>query len=196
MKKILFFALLSSPLLSLAQDRLPRQLTVKKGFYNHTELGTLLGRVAYPFDRSVVYSRSSFTANTFNGYRFSRGLIVGATVGVDWYARNAIIPVSVGLRGDMSRGRVSPHYALDVGYGLARLTRRPEIVGADVNLSGGLHVNPALGVRIATGNDTALILSIGYKYQYADVLTQFNAGNTIRNVYNYNRLALKVGMSF
>lgn len=195
MKTILaFFALLSSPLLQ-AQDRLPQQLAIRKGFYNHTELGTLLGRVAIP-NNGAAYTRSSFTASTFNGYRFTRALIAGATVGVDWYARNAVVPVSLGLRGDMGKGRVSPCFALDVGYGLSWLMRPGEVTGAEVDVSGGLHLNPALGVRIATGNDTALILSLGYKHQRVSSKTQYDGGSTVVDEFNYNRLALKVGMSF
>jgi len=165
---------------------------VRKGYVNHTELGTLLGAVKAPFQSNEVYTRSSFTASSFNGYRFRRGLAVGATVGVDWYARNAVVPLSLGLRGDVARSRVSPFYALDAGYAVASLAK-----GEGVNFDGGLHLNPAIGLRFALNGGAALTWSIGYKYQRArTVFENANGFSRTENVYNYNRLALKVGMSF
>ena len=165
---------------------------VRKGYVNHTELGTLLGAVAAPFQPDVTYTRSSFTASSFNGYRFRRGLAVGATVGVDWYARNAVVPLSLGLRGDLARGRVSPFYAFDAGYAVVSLAK-----GKDVDFDGGLHLNPALGLRFALNSGAALTWSIGYKYLRARTVFENASGpNRIENRYDYNRLALKVGMSF
>lgn len=164
----------------------------RKGYVNHTELGTLLGAVRVPFQPNDTYTRSSFTANSFNGYRFSGGLSVGATVGVDWYARNAVVPLSLGLRGDMARSRVSPFYALDAGYAVVSLAK-----GNDVDFDGGLHLNPALGLRFALNDGAALTWSVGYKYLRArTVFENATALSRTENVYNYNRLALKVGMSF
>lgn len=168
-----------------------RGVPVRKGYVNHTELGTLLGAVKVPFQTNEVYTRSSFTASSFNGYRFARGLAVGATVGVDWYARNAVVPLSLGLRGDMARSRVSPFYALDAGYAVASLAK-----GDDVDFDGGLHLNPALGLRFALNGGAALTWSIGYKYQRVTKFTESTGTLSIVNQYSYNRLALKVGMSF
>ncbi|MBC7891806.1 MAG: hypothetical protein H7Y12_06305, partial [Sphingobacteriaceae bacterium] len=95
-----------------------------------------------------------------------------------------------GLRGDLGKGRVSPFYALDAGYGL--WLNRP----ADVNAKGGLHLNPALGFRIATGNGTALSWSIGYKFQRASTLLEGTNEYSVRQDYRYNRLVLKMGISF
>lgn len=167
-------------------------MPVRRGYVNHTELGTLLGSVAVPFQPNDVYTRSSFTASSFNGYRFARGLAVGATVGVDWYARNAVVPLSLGLRGDMARSRISPFYAFDAGYAVASLAK-----GNDVDFDGGLHLNPALGLRFGLNSGAALTWSIGYKYQQARTILENPTGfSRTENGYKYNRLALKVGMSF
>lgn len=163
----------------------------RRGFLNHTEIGTLLGGVVAPNQPGVVYSRSSFTASSFNGYRFARWLAVGATVGVDWFARNAMLPVSLGLRGDLGKRRVSPFYAFDAGYGLTWLAQRD---GA--KLTGGLHLNPALGLRIALNGGGALTWSLGYKHQRVRSLVEGPNDYSVRQDYRYNRLALKVGMTF
>lgn len=184
------FDICAQPMPSSGEQR--RGVPVRKGYVNHTELGTLLGAVNVPFQSNEVYTRSSFTASSFNGYRFARGLAVGATVGVDWYARNAVVPLSLGLRGDLARSRASPFYALDAGYAVASLAK-----GDDVDFDGGLHLNPALGLRFTLNGGAALTWSIGYKYQRArTILENPNGFSRTENVYNYNRLALKVGMSF
>ncbi|MDH6058395.1 hypothetical protein, partial [Umezakia ovalisporum] len=69
--------------------------------------------------------------------------------------------------------------------------------GKDVDFAGGLHLNPALGLRFALNGGAALTWSIGYKYQRARTFFEnANGFSRTENVYNYNRLALKVGMSF
>lgn len=197
MKYLLFCLLLTGRTFDICAQPPPaptkqrQAVPVRKGYANHTELGTLLGAVAAPFQPNDVYSQSSFTASSFNGYRFSRLLAVGATVGVDWYARNAVVPLSLGVRGDVARSRVSPFYAFDAGYAVVSLAK-----GKDADFNGALHLNPALGLRFALNGGAALTWSIGYKYQRASTVVE-NAGvNRIENTYRYNRLALKVGMSF
>ncbi len=190
MKNFLLFLLLTGRAFDgFGQTPAPRSLPFHKGFFNQTEVGVLLGTVSLPYGGGNV-SRASFTASSFNGYRFGRGLALGATVGVDWYASQAMLPLSMGLRGDLGKGAVSPFYALDAGYGL--WLNRP----ADVNAKGGLHLNPALGLRIATGNGTALSWSIGYKFQRASTLMEGANEYSVRQDYRYNRLVLKMGISF
>ncbi len=170
----------------------PAPVPFRKGFLNHTEIGTLLGGVAAPNQPGVVFNRSSFTASSFNGYRFARGLAVGVTVGVDWFARNAMLPVSLGLRGELGRRRVSPFYAFDAGYGLTWLAR-----SEGAKMEGGLHLNPALGLRFALNGGAALTWSLGYKHQRVSSLVEGPAVDySVRQDYRYNRLALKVGMTF
>ncbi|MDQ1087069.1 MULTISPECIES: hypothetical protein [unclassified Siphonobacter] len=167
------------------------QVNQKKGYTNTSEMGVLLGQVG-PNNSSPV-SKTSFTASSFNGYRLMHWLAAGITVGLDSYKGNLMVPISLGLRGDILKNKtVTPFYALDIGKGMTWLARDPSL---DFK-RGGLHLNPAIGLRFATNSGTAITWSVGYKRQILESGRYFGEDQGTYYDYAYNRISIKMGMSF
>ena len=195
MKTLIFVMLAScSVVASLAQDTTRiKPLGQHRGYYHQSEIGLGMGR-------SRVYSGNSghLTALTFNGYRFNQRLIVGATIGVDWYAGELVTVVAGGLRGSLLKHRkVSPCYAFDLGYGGTWFTHEQ----TNETLRGGLMANPMIGIKTYLGGGTALIISAGYKYQRTTSTTvndEVTGWGTLysRTEKNYNRFVMRLGLNF
>ncbi len=167
------------------------QVNQQRGYTNDTQMGVLLGQVSP--NNSSPMSKTSFTASTFNGYRLTHALAAGLTVGLDSYKGNLILPISLGFRGDwLKNKKVTPYYSLDVGKGMTWLAK-------DTNLDykkSGLHLNPALGLRFATHNGTAITWSVGYKRQILSSGQEFNEQEGVYYDYAYNRISIRMGISF
>jgi hypothetical protein len=170
-------------------------------FVNYTEVGGLFGRVAYPdffgSPNQVVENKLSLTMQTFNGVRLRPRLAVGGIVGVDWYASALLMPVGAGVRYDLTRPNqknVQVFASADVGYGLTWLSKSSS--GFELT-KGGLMLNPGIGLRFGKPDRGAFVLSVGYKRQSVES-TKPLQWNDIRREESrvYNRLAVRLGMSF
>jgi hypothetical protein len=176
------YALLLSLLLLMclwakAQDS-PTAVPAKK-YMGMIEIGYLLQQNQ---NNQPNTSDASPTLVIFNGYRFHRMLSVGPTIGLDFYNAVLIAPVAL----------VSPNYSLDAGYGTTFLHDNPDQSKA----SGGWMVNPALGLRVNTGNETAFTFHLGYKLQHARTQTTLWNGSLINNEYSFKRLSVRMGFLF
>jgi sRNA-binding regulator protein Hfq len=163
----------------------------EKGYVNMTELGVLTGQSVGPNQFSSVNYHTAPTSQTFNGYQFWPMLQVGLTTGIDWYQNFALVPVAAGLRGDLSRTRITPFYFMDLGYGFRWLNNNTE----NSWVKGGLMWNPGLGLKVRGNKNTAWIISVGYKSQRAESFMNFGWQQTEQKVH-YSRLSLRTGISF
>lgn len=171
-----------------AQDAAP---AADKRYMGQVEIGYLYGKVHYDNQNSDL-SAASPTVQVFNGYRLSRGFVVGATVGFDFYDNILVTPLALGIRGEVLDARVSPTYSLDAGYGATFLSDE----GEEQKLKGGWLFNPAIGLRVRTGDSgSAFAFNIGYKTQR---ITSENNwwNNHIEQKINYKRLSLRMGFIF
>lgn len=167
------------------------QTPARKGFTSQMEMGVLLGQVSAQNEAPI--SKTSFTASLFNGYRFFPALAVGVTIGADWYRTKTVVPLSVGIRGDFLKNqKVTPYYAVDVGKGMTWFMKDKTLTGQ----TAGIHINPALGIRIAMGGRSSMTWSVGYKYQTLSGRRDMSFGEYTATEYNYNRVSLRMGMSF
>lgn len=191
MKVPFLFTLLLLGTPALAQTDSVGTRIYRRGYHNVTEAGLLLGHVNVGGTR--LANRANFTLSSFNGYRLGRALAAGLTVGADWYTTRILIPISVGLRGDLTRGkRTALTYALDAGRGMTWAMSREGFS----DLYGGLHLNPMLGIRFRGRSGTDFVWSFGYKHQYvrSEVATDFGAKTVTEN--RYNRFVVRAGVSF
>ncbi len=167
------------------------QVNQQRGYANDSQMGVLLGQVSV--NNNSPMSKTSFTASSFNGYRFTPALATGLTVGLDSYRGNLILPISLGLRGDFLKNKkVTPYYALDLGKGMTWLARDNSLD----DKKGGLHLNPALGLRFATGSGAAITWSVGYKRQILSSGLALNEQEGVYYDYTYNRISIRMGISF
>jgi hypothetical protein len=188
---ILGTALLLAGTLAQAQEGPVGTRLYRRGYHNITEAGLLLGHVNVGGNR--LTSRTAVTLSSFNGYRLRQALAVGLTVGADWYATRILLPVSLGLRGDLTRGkRTALTYSLDAGKGLTWAMSRDGFS----DLRGGLHLNPMLGIRLRSRNGTDFVWSAGYKHQYVQTELATGFGEKVVHDYRYNRFVFRAGMSF
>jgi len=160
----------------------------------------------YDFKEKGWYHNTSVFINfSFNsgagihhamGYRFNRLLGVGIGSGIETHDFNSvrnIIPIYAEARGFLLPLRITPYYALKIGYGIAlkdetRFTTRA---------NGGFHFSPEVGVRFGAG-DVSYYLGIEYKLQKASFVSEnfFGGGGTFTDNISYRRFELRTGLLF
>ena len=179
-----------------ATNVLAQKTKFKKSFINHTELGGLSGRVKYNYGGmdSQVDTKISLTAQTFNGLRINEYLVAGITVGMDWYKTALISPIAAGARYDLTRQGPARLFAtLDAGYGATWLHQDSD----GSNTKGGLMLNPGIGLKYGKPGNSAFTISLSYKRQDVKVSKPLLWEQTYRLEERvYNRMALRIGMTF
>ncbi|MGB4850270.1 MAG: hypothetical protein WBP41_20260 [Saprospiraceae bacterium] len=130
------------------------------------------------------------------GYRFNRLLGVGLGTGIeshDFSSIRNIIPIYAEARGFLIPQRISPYYALKIGYGIALKDGSRGITKA----VGGFHFSPEFGVRFG-GGDVSYYLGIEYKIQNATFTTDgFDfSGLKFTDKISYRRVELRTGLLF
>lgn len=188
---LLFFLVTGSQV--IAQEK-----TFKKVYVNHTEFGGLFGRIKYGgtsnWDSEVVENKLSLTMQMFNGVQLSNRLSAGATVAVDWYKTALINPIAAGARYDLVVDKSARLYAtVDAGYGFAWL--HDDLTGYETK--GGLMLNPGFGMKYGKPGKAAFTIALTYKRQEVNVSKPAFSDQTERFEERvYNRMALRLGMSF
>jgi hypothetical protein len=156
----------------------------EKGFSHYTEMGAL----AANNNSDINVNTSAFSFQTVNGYKFNQWLFTGLGLGVDLYATETFIPLFGSIRGDFSKNRsVIPYYFVDGGYGVNITGNADE----SIENSGGLLLASGIGIKVQFQNNTAFLLSAGFRIQNS---SQSVGDMKITN--SYERLALRAGFSF
>src|SRR4030095_13706898 len=125
------------------------------------------------------------------GYRFSRLLGVGIGTGIEThdfnYVRN-IIPVYAEARGFFFPKKLTPYYAVKIGYGFALKDQYSGVTEA----RGGFHFSPELGFRFG-GGDVSYYAGIEYKIQNATYTNDGSdfGGSTFTEEVSYRRLEFR-----
>jgi hypothetical protein len=179
-------------------------------FVNYTEVGGLFGRVVYNVPiwvwngttnvqsiDEIVENKLNLTIQTFNGIWVRPRLAVGGVVGVDWYSAALLMPVGAGVRYDLTRPsqkNVHLFASADVGYGLTWLNKAT--TGYELT-SGGLMLNPGIGMRLGKPGKGAFLLTFSYKRQAVESNKPLQWNDIRRDESRvYNRLAVRLGVSF
>lgn len=163
-----------------------------KGYSGMVEIGYLYGKTKET-DYGLITNPSVATPSVqfFNGYRFHKLLTLGGTLGLDFYDNILVTPVALGIRGEILSSRIRPIYSLDTGYGLTFLSEED----SELETQGGWAFNPALGLRVNTGNKSAFTFTVGYKSQR--ITTESLSWNSRREQkIHYKRLTLRMGFMF
>jgi hypothetical protein len=159
-----------------------------KRYMGSVELGFLSGNNR---QHDIDHYVAAPTVKFFNGYRLHRLLAVGASTGFDLYDNLLIIPLALGLRGEVLNTRISPMYSIDAGYGGSFLSDE----NGSMKRRGGWMFNPSLGFRVRTGNSTAYTFAAGYKTQKAEIKNAWGSTLTEQNI-TFKRLSLQMGFMF
>jgi hypothetical protein len=161
----------------------------------------------YAFRETGWYHNSSgfFNISTLGGvglhhamgYRFSRLFGVGLGTGIetnDFSAYRKMIPVYAEVRGFLLPKKISPYYAVKLGYAFGL---RDEINGT-LGAKGGLLFSPELGVRFGAG-DVNYYLGVEYKLQNATFIWNgwdWTGGTRVEDKISYRRFELRTGLLF
>jgi len=180
---------------------------VKENYVNFTDFGGLFGKsyqitpnvIQNPSYSYPVKASSNFTIQTFNGLKVYKNLAVGATVGVDWFSSYQLVPISLGIRntfGDTKNKKVKTFAGIDAGYGFMWLNDK---TSPSHEINGGLAISPMVGLLIPTGGNANFTLSVGYKHNRFN--SKIDSGTLeypylVENQYNFNRMAVRLGVSF
>lgn len=206
MKSIFTFLFCFILSVSYSQEKVSFGKNLKNRFVNYTEFGVLFGR-GYQLTPNTNYSYYSYPVNattnisfqTFNGVKVYKNMAAGLTVGLDWFGNQQLIPISLGIRnsfGDNSNKKVKTFAGIDAGYGFTWLS------AGDTEFqktSGGLALNPMVGLLIPTGGQANFILSIGYKHNAFQTETNSGVGDYAyynRIDYRLNKMSVKFGVNF
>ncbi len=166
----------------------------KKGFFNETELGMLLGKSS---DDSKT---TDFSVSTVNGYQVNRHFRIGAGVGIDHYGQynHTFLPVFGRVSGDVVKFWVTPVYFVDAGYGF--LFEKDEYTnGAEERSSdGGLMLQGGVGLKFYTPTKVSFTLAFGYKVQMSEREYVYNyySDYVYKEERIYRRHTLRLGINF
>ncbi|MDQ3016162.1 MAG: hypothetical protein M3R25_05510 [Bacteroidota bacterium] len=131
------------------------------------------------------------------GYRFNRLLGVGVGTGVETHDFDFVrrfIPVYVEARGFLLPKKISPYYALKIGWGFAL----KDDVSGTVAAKGGFHFSPEVGVRFGAG-EVSYYLGLEYKLQNGSFTWNgwdFSGGTLVTDHISYRRIELRTGLLF
>lgn len=169
--------------------------TVKKGYYNLTSVGLLLGQAQDGF-----VPVPSLT--TVNGWRFSNSLYTGIGLGFEYYDWS-VLPIFIDVRYIHGSGQVVPFGSFKIGYGFP--IEKPsdsqnDYYDSKTKYFGGVQLNPEVGIQLKVGT-TALLVSLGYHFQqlsYNETTYNWWNSNPVEKKVNtdYNRVSLRIGFIF
>jgi hypothetical protein len=161
MRKILFLILIFYTFLGEAFSQ-------EKTFFSQTEIGASIGKVKTDFEGYT--SRVNFSFQTLNGVWINKYHATGFLVGVDTYPNFTLMPIGLGWRGFLDKGKRHTLFAgMDLGAASTMLEKKVETEWTESWYEGGLFLNPSIGIRrMSKKGKHASVLSIGYKRQEAN----------------------------
>jgi hypothetical protein len=172
-------------------------------FLNPPGMGFVLGYKLHRF----AYLGAGAGFNNYTGALFSNGRTFSGTI-IPVYIRYSgdILRGYEKTPGDGTRGRVTPFYFVEGGYGFA--WDNAPFFPSDYNASaggadkskGGIYASAGIGVKFRTNKNISFGLALDYKYQHASQdnlnILRDNLGNTYsQNVfssYDMHRLGIKL----
>ena len=153
---------------------------LQSGYRGIAEFGYQFGLGDFGLDRLKI--------NMINGGQLSPYFFIGGGVGLRYYFDDdvALIPVFVHARTNILDKKVSPYFALSVGY---------SINASDDFNSGGVLFSPASGVTFNVSEKVNLNVGLSYELQSIEFYYyDFYGSGTSRE--NTGALSLDFGLSF
>ncbi|MBT3242146.1 MAG: hypothetical protein HN352_03275 [Bacteroidetes bacterium] len=169
------------------------------GYFNITDMGLMIGST----DNSRV---APFSFITTNGLHLTEQFSAGLGVGVEFPA-GSYMPIVIDLRYYIRNTAFSPFLSIYGGYALPLDDDNGYYGGSTAwdtdgldsyyeytpyEAQGGFILNPGFGIRSLVGDDFGVIFSVGYRFQRL----YYKADKDRQMIADYNRLTLKVGITF
>ncbi len=172
---------------------------VFKGYFNITDIGMLIGS---PQNQNPA----PFSFLTFNGVHLTEQFSAAFGIGVE-FPSGSYMPMVLDARYYFRNTNFSPFLQIYGGYALALDDNYSESYWYDMASSsmpyyyqeyepyvarGGWLINPGFGIRSIFGDNFGVVFSVGYRVQRL----YYQAGDDRRRIVDYNRLAMKIGITF
>lgn len=173
-----------------------KSLQKQKGFLSINEIGVMVT------NESALYAGTNAQAlsfHSFNAYQVVPSFAFGLGLGVDSYPDRLIMPLTVGISGNILKKNITPFYKILVGHGYnlsKNLSNNNNWGGTDINFQGGLVVNPSVGLKVYIADSKAFILQLGYKHQESFIEQTVRGGSNFRQEVTFQRLIFSLGFSF
>jgi hypothetical protein len=202
------FKLLTGAVIIIPQSEIEK-VTVDIGYKEGMAPVYVYGRQArpYAFREHGLYQTFSAFLNFSDpggagihysiGHRFTHLLGVGGGIGIesnDFFNDRGLVPVFAEARGFFVKKKISPYYAMKVGYGIALKNQNFDVVEA----TGGIYFSPEIGVRFG-GKNVNYYLGLEYKLQNATYTSNFGGwggDGTATDKVTYRRTELRTGLLF
>jgi len=128
------------------------------------------------------------------GHRFNRMLGVGGGIGIetnDFFNERSQVPLFVEARGFFLPEKITPYYAVKLGYGFAIKHNTIEVLDS----KGGLYFSPEIGVRFGS-RKVNYYLGMEYKILQAKYVNAYGWEGTTTDKITYRRLEMRTGLIF
>lgn len=179
----------------------------KKGYYNTTQIGLLMGNKEKPgYTYTYFYDYRPSVSGYYpeiglklipsvtmvNGYMFNAHWSAGIGLGIEIFEYNTY-PVFTEVKYTFWDKKISPYFTFKGGYSIADLKEKhydngktidfyPYSLGnCDIQNFGGLMINPEIGVKVGLSNNADLLISAGYRYQElkSKAIQKYNSGDVV-----------------
>ena len=184
-----------SELIVIVEDKYPKSFT---GYFNITDIGVLIGS---PDNQRPA----PFSFMTFNGVQATEQTSVAFGLGVE-FPSGSYMPLVLDTRYYFRSTNFSPFIQLYGGYALPLddnqenwyyeypdWSSMPYYEGYEpYEAKGGWLINPGFGIRSLFGENFGVVFSVGYRLQRL----YYEAGDERQREVNFNRLAMKIGITF
>jgi hypothetical protein len=124
--------------------------------------------------RNKLWSRG---VRTVNGIKFSDNVSIGLGVGLDFYEKFTLVPITFDSRFSVSNYRIRPLINLNIGYSAGKYD--------------GAVFNTSVGFKTLLSSDVSLFMLVGYKNQTSSI---GSGKNEIFLYYQY--VSWSAGISF
>jgi len=161
-----------------------------KGYFNHTNIGFLIGS----YDNYWYSQVAGFSFQITNGYQMNKRFTAAITSGFE-FLDVPYIPFMLDGRYDFLDKRLTPYGAVQAGYSLP--LDGEQITEWMYNYKGGYILNFEIGLKNNFSDNTALMFGIGYRRQEMNSYRFDDTYNTeIRRINIYNRINFRIGFLF
>ena len=166
------------------------------GYFNLSEAGILAGNSKNKYD-------APFSLMNINGWQFKNRVSVGFGAGIEMMSET-YLPVVADIRYYLKKQGVNPFFAIQGGYTFALDKPDPQYVytysgiwgGSSSTLkmkaTGGLLLNPSVGLITPINENMALTFSAGYRM----MRHRYSREDNYKIDMDYNRLSVKIGLLF
>lgn len=163
-----------------------------EGFINMTHFSFMVGKSDRDWNQAAYISPS---IRTYIGYHLKQYLAIGLSTGIDGYTDMTLIPVALGLRGDLTQAATTVYYGLDIG-GAVPWVKSEDWGNGAAEYKGGFMLSPMIGIKCYGHRGGGFYMQAAWNRQTASSSTPIWGGGSSDREQTYKRVNIGVGLFF